>query len=359
MIGFVRKIFLSSILMLFLIVSLTGCAGRKTFSKEQYYLGSKFQITYQYKGNKTGKRQSAIVSRRIFDFLQLLDSKLNVINPISEISAVNGNGSFSAVPVSREIFEIFIKAKKAEELTEGAFGVTFVQLVDVINQGNYSQAKLYELLPKVKAGSFSIDEQFNTVRLSREGVMVNLSRIQRGYAIDQLIEMMKKEKIDRAVIKTGRSVYVGARASDAEWPSSEFFNHPWKIKIKNRAFSTSSISGAEGYFKNVQTWGPLVYPNVSGNVVVATGVIAPNAITSEVLSDAMMLLDPKRSQKLLEELGYEGYAVYKQPDGSLHAMTTGFFNSKVRVKKLKNGEMPKAEPQAQPQVPAQTPTSNN
>jgi hypothetical protein len=32
-------------------------------------------------------------------------------------------------------------------------------------------------------------------------------------------------------------------------------------------------------------------------------------------------------------------------------MTTGFFNSKVRVKKLKNGEMPKAEPQA--------PTSNN
>jgi thiamine biosynthesis lipoprotein ApbE len=128
--------------MLFLIVSLTGCAGRKTFSKEQYYLGSKFQITYQYKGNKTGKRQSAIVSRRVFDFLQLLDSKLNIVNPISEVSAVNGNGSFSAVPVSREIFEIFIKAKKAEELTENAFGITFVQLVDVINQGNYSQASV-------------------------------------------------------------------------------------------------------------------------------------------------------------------------------------------------------------------------
>jgi thiamine biosynthesis lipoprotein ApbE len=349
----VKKLFLSSILILFLFVSLaslTGCAGRKTFSKEQYYLGSKFQITYQYKGNKTGKRQSAIVSRRIFDFLQLLDSKLNIVNPISEVSAVNGNGSFSAVPVSREIFEIFIKAKKAEELTEGAFGVTFVQLVDVVNQGNYTQGKIYELLPKVKAGSFSIDEQFNTVRLGREGVMVNLSRIQRGYAIDQLIEMMKKEKIDRAVIKTGRSTFVAGRARDAEWPASEFFNHPWKVKIKNRAFSTSST--AEDYFKNVQIWGPLVYPNVSGNVVLATGVIAPNAITSEVLSDAMMLLDPKRSQKLLEELGYEGYAVYKQPDGSLHSMTTGFFNSKVKLKKIKNVNATPVQPAPAATTPA-------
>jgi thiamine biosynthesis lipoprotein ApbE len=266
------------------------------------------------------------------------------VNPISEVSAVNGNGSFSAVPVSREIFEIFIKAKKAEELTENAFGITFVQLVDVINQGNYSQAKIYDLLPKVRAGSFAIDEQFNTVRLGREGVMVNLSRIQRGYAIDQLIEMMKKEKIDRAVIKTGRSTYVMGRAKDAEWPASDYFNHPWKIKIKNRAFSTAATT--EEYFKNVEIWGPLVYPNVSGNVVLATGVIAPNAITSEVLSDAMMLLDPKRSQKILEELGYEGYAVYKQPDGTLHAMTTGFFNSKVRLKKLKNGSG------QQPQAPA-------
>jgi len=353
MIGFVKKIFVLTLLMLFLVVSLTGCAGRKTFSKEQYYLGSKFQITYQYKGNKTGKRQSAIVSRRAFDFLQLLDSKLNIVNPISEVSAVNGNGSFSAVPVSREIFEIFIKAKKAEELTENAFGITFVQLVDVINQGNYSQAKIYELLPKVRAGSFSIDEQFNTVRLGREGVIVNLSRIQRGYAIDQLIEMMKKEKIDRAVIKTGRSTFVMGRAKDVEWPANEYFNHPWKIKIKNRAFSTASTSGSDGYFKNVEIWGPLVYPNVSGNVVLATGVIAPNAITSEVLSDAMMLLDPKRSQKLLEELGYEGYAVYKQPDGSLHAMTTDFFNSKVRLKKLKNGNV------QQPQAPTSAVTTPN
>jgi thiamine biosynthesis lipoprotein ApbE len=220
-----------------------------------------------------------------------------------------------------------------------------------VNQGNYSQAKIYDLLPKVRAGSFAIDEQFNTVRLGREGVMTNLSRIQRGYAIDQLIEMMKKEKIDRAVIKTGRSTYVIGRTKDAEWPTNEFFNHPWKVKLKNRAFSTAST--ADEYFKNVEIWGPLVYPNVSGNVVLATGVIAPNAITSEVLSDAMMLLDPKRSQKLLEELGYEGYVVYKQTDGSLHSMTTGFFNSKIKLKKIKKINQ-------QPQAPAAlVPTPNN
>jgi len=318
-----------------LVLGATGCGSKKVYHSQKYHLGAPFKVTFLYKSNREGRRRAERIFKRIFGDLQALSSKLNPLTPYSDLSSVNGNSSLTAVAVGKEVFQIILKGTKATELTEGAFRITFEPLLQLISLSgkNPPRNKVKEVLFRIRPSSLVLDKQFHTIKFRTDGTKVNVTRIQRGYAIDNMIKVFKRNKVTSAYLQVGRTTYALGKKKGfaggsylAAIPEKSYISPQTKIKIKNKAFSLASID--EPYFRNVKYWGKYINKEFPVTPTVLTGVTAPNAITAEVLSDALMIMGPDKGLKLLDELGYDGFLIIGVK-GSYEVVTSPKFSGKI------------------------------
>jgi thiamine biosynthesis lipoprotein len=187
-------------------------------------MATRFEIVL-HGGNPTALRAAGEAA---LEEIHRLEAQLSLYQPTSEISRVNSLAARQPVRVSPPVFHLLQHAAELHRLTSGAFDITIAPLVRCWGFMN-STGSLPSLEQLTRAGSLTgmhhviLNAENFSVRFDREGVMLDLGAIGKGYAIDCAVRILRESGVASALIHSGTSTtYALGHPPDAD---------SWKIAI--------------------------------------------------------------------------------------------------------------------------------
>ena len=231
-----------------------------------------------------------------FDEVRRLDDLLSNYLPGSEWSEVNRDAAAKPVKVSPELFALLSACVEYSRESEGAFDITVGPLMKV--WGFYKgsghlphKPEIVAALAKVGYRHILLDPAAGTVRFDRPGVELDPGGIGKGYAVDRMVEVLKRNDVRIALVAgSGSSIYgMGAPPDEPKgWPVK--IKDPWdnrktmaEVWLKDSSMSTSG--SYEKFFRaEGKTYAHIMDPRTGypAQGSVSVSVIAPRTLDSEV-----------------------------------------------------------------------------
>ena len=151
-----------------------------------------------------------------------LDAMLSNYRPESEWSRVNREAAAHPVEVTPELFSVLSSCLEYSRQSDGAFDITVGALMKVWGfykgEGNMPRrAEVTDALTKVGYRHVFLDPDTKTVRFIRPGIELDPGGIGKGYAVDRIVDVLKREGVDAALVSaSGSSIYgLGAPPEDS------------------------------------------------------------------------------------------------------------------------------------------------
>jgi thiamine biosynthesis lipoprotein len=207
-----------------------------------------------------------------FEEIKRIENKFSRFNKESEISKINLNGS---AVVSGECIDLLKESIRYKEITNGAFDITK-------NNGN-------------------IFFSGNDVKLGKD-TQIDLGGIAKGYAVDKIAGILRKNNIKRSMINIGGNLYlIGLPQSKNHWvvgikdPSS-----PSKLKGRIKLNKEAGVSTSGDYERP----GHIINPKTGESVkdVLSVTIIAKTATEADALSTGVFVLGGGKGMELIEKL---------------------------------------------------------
>jgi FAD:protein FMN transferase len=224
-----------------------------------------------------------------------LDYLLSNYKPESEWSRINQRAAEGPVGISPEMFQLLSACQEYSRESEGAFDISVGPLMKV--WGFYKgtgrlphAAEVAAALTKVGYRHVHLDERAQTVQFDRPGIELDPGGIGKGYAVDRMVDVLKRKGIGIALVAgSGSSIYgLGAPPSTPQgWPVD--IRDPWDrektvatVYLKDMSMSTSG--SYEKFFRaEGKIWAHIMDPRTGypARGSVAVSVVTPRTIDSE------------------------------------------------------------------------------
>ena len=239
--------------------------------------------------------------------IERLDARLSLFRPDSEIGQVNARAAREAVRVTPEVFALLRRARQLHADSGGAFDITLAPLLRCwgLVQGTGqvpSPDELTEARAKVGMHWVELNEADFTVRFAREGVMLDLGAIGKGYAVDRAAEILREAGVTSALIHGGTSTaYAIGQPPDAgAWkiaidPPGRAPEAPPAplaiVPLRDDSLSVSAVWG-KSFTAGGRTYGHVIHPRTGepAATAVLAAVALPSATESDALSTALLVL---------------------------------------------------------------------
>jgi thiamine biosynthesis lipoprotein len=223
-----------------------------------------------------------------------LDNLLSNYKPESEWSRVNREASAHPVPVSPELFNLLAACVEYSRESEGAFDITVGPLMKI--WGFYKgtghlpgPGEVDAARKRIGYRHIVLDPARRTVYFDQPGINIDPGGIGKGYAVDKMVEILRKYKVERALVSAGgSSIYcLGVPPGELGWriqiddPMDEG-RHAAEAILKDESISTSG--SAEKFFvADGKIWSHIMDPRTGypARGVLSVSVIAPRTIDSE------------------------------------------------------------------------------
>src|ERR1035437_2874403 len=195
-----------------------------------------------------------------FEEVRRLDEMLSNYRVDSEWSEVNRHAAEKPVQVSPELFQLLSASVAYSRESEGAFDISVGPLMKV--WGFYKgtghlphRAEVAAALAKVGYRRVKLDPAAGTVRFDRAGVELDPGGIGKAYAVDRMVDVLRQNGIETALIAgSDSSIYgMGAPPTDARG---------WRVDIRDpklprktaaeyflKDMSMSTSGGYEKFFR--------------------------------------------------------------------------------------------------------------
>src|SRR3990172_2907646 len=139
------------------------------------------------------------------DEIDRLENQLSLYRSGSEIAQLNARAARESVRVTPAVFALLQHAQQLHAETDGAFDITIAPLVRCWGfMGGSGRMPAKDEIAKARAKvgmqHVQLDPQNRTVRFAREGVMLDLGAIGKGYAVGQAAEILRGAGIASALI---------------------------------------------------------------------------------------------------------------------------------------------------------------
>jgi thiamine biosynthesis lipoprotein len=236
-----------------------------------------------------------------------LEAQLSLFRPGSEISLLNARAAREPVRVTPALFALLQQAKRLHEESGGAFDVTIGPLVRcwgyMGGDGRIARPEeVAEARAKVGMGLVQLGPEAFTVRFAREGVMLNLGAIGKGYAVERAAEVLREAGVTSALLHGGTSTVqaIGEPPGEEFWkiaierPSPSAGTAPTllaTVPLRDEAMSVSAVWG-NSFEVGGRTYGHIIDPRTGEPAVgtVLTAVVLPSATETDALSTALLTL---------------------------------------------------------------------
>jgi thiamine biosynthesis lipoprotein len=284
-----------------------------------------------------------------------IDRRLAEINRVfstyikdSEISRFNRlKQAGEKFPVSDDFIQLMHVAAKIHQLSEGAWDGTVNPLVDLWGFGPKQRQPRKPPAAQIKAIMQTVG--FDRIRVEEPNFLVknlatvtlDLNSIAKGFAVDQVSELVAAGGFGNYLVEIGGEVYAaGVRADGKNWrvginrPRKDAaFNEVYKaVSIGDQAFATS------GDYRNFfeidgQRYSHVIDPRTGypvSNGVVSVSIIADNCTLADGLATAIMVMGAEKGIQLVNRLdNVECFIVVEKSDGRLVDFhSTGFTRKK-------------------------------
>lgn len=168
------------------------------------------------------------------------ERQLSLYQIESELSGVNANAAKRTVAVSVGLFRLLGRAQSLWELTDGAFDITVAPLLRCWGfMGGTGAMPTEDAVADARdcvgMQHIILDASEFTVAFDREGVMLDLGAIGKGYAIEKAVDILRENGIVSALLHGGASTVYGLGSP----PDSD----AWTIAIQSPDHSGAPLSG--------------------------------------------------------------------------------------------------------------------
>ena len=281
---------------------------------------------------------------KLFGILENVDEKYNSYSENSYIDKINKNsGHF--VKVNDETIEILSKIIHLSKIIGGEYDITIMPLIRL--WGFYKQNPILPSLDKIKKvkrlvdyKKIIIDKKRNRVKIEKNQEIITGSFI-KAYAIEKIVEEMKKIGIKDAIVNAGGSSIIAIdewgiiaenpeeekeimrnekgmpiKITQNQYAENDEYNDLFEIKIKNKSFSTSNQKNTYLLINN-EKYGHIISPKTgfpSQNKQV--GIITKSAFFGDIISTGMYNQTPEKFYKIMgklsEEMEISGFLIDKE-----------------------------------------------
>lgn len=293
------------------------------------------------KPTKTDFAMGTAVSIRIYDIkgvqesadtasrtIRRLDNTISWRFQNGELATINNNYEVGGKnELSEELYEAINKAYEICKDSDGALDITVRPLANLWNIENASsedfevpsKEDIEKAMDQVDYSCLEFTEDGKLI-INKEGVVIDLGAVGKGYALDVIKKRLERDKVGGANISVGGSIMVyGTKANKKDWkigirnPKGNVNDYIGYISIKPNV--TTFISTSGDYEKFIEKDG-VIYHHIldphtgepAKSDYASVTIICDNGLVSDGLSTACFILGYDRSLPLLEK--YNASAVF-------------------------------------------------
>jgi thiamine biosynthesis lipoprotein len=268
--------------------------------------------------------------------IERLDAQLSMYSADSDISQINRLAAKEPVKVEPRLFGLLQHCSELTESTCGAFDIAVAPLMRIWGFTGDSgripdAAEIESALQVTGMRHVRFDEDSFTVRFDREGVMLDLGAIGKGYAVEKAAETLREDGVTSALIHGGTSTVFGIGAQPDGKPWKVAVRHPTQpdeyIEIAELCDSALSVSAPHGksFVQRCVQFGHVIDPQSGQPVQCALTAVVTGASPTDcdALSTALLVLGEAGLPLLAERFpGYSGAVAVSSADGVRTAKTT-------------------------------------
>jgi thiamine biosynthesis lipoprotein len=316
-----------------------ACAPRPEQKLEGRTMGTTYHVTLV--GVSAGRATS--LQPRIDARLEEVNDSMSTYRPESELSRFNRlDRAGERFPASADLLAVVRAAARVFDASGGAWDGTVKPLVDLWGFG--PAGPVDEPPPDAAVAAAQAHVGFAKIEV-RPGALVkrdplvtlDLSSIAKGYGVDQVAALLRREGVRDFIVEIGGEVYASGTRRDGR---------PWRVGINRPrpdaapddvfgvAFLHDQAFATSGDYRNYFASGGVRYSHVldprtgrpAANGVVSVSVRAPDCTLADGLSTAAMVMGARAGTAMLEDLpDVEGLFVVEGEGGRLvEHRTSGF-----------------------------------
>ena len=327
---------LKNFLLIFLLLSIASCTNKNKTEQLTYQenTGKIFNTYYKIKYECNRSLESEIQAE-----LQKFDNSLNPFNKNTIITSVNQN---NAVALDSFFIEVFNKAMEVSQNSNGAFDITVAPLVNLWgfgfeNVGNVNQQTIDSIMQFVGYEKITI-ENGNIVK-SDSHVMLNMSAIAKGYAVDVVSRLLERHGIENYMVEIGGEIRMkGLNDKGKCWliglekPIDDNTGLSAEIqttlRICDKSIATSG-NYRNYYIKDGKKYSHTINPRTgypSEQNILSTTVIADDCMTADAYATAFMVLGLDESLTLINTLpNIFAYFIYTDENDAVKSIFSDGF----------------------------------
>ncbi len=247
------------------------------------------------------------------DEIDRVDRLLSHYRRDSPLSRLNRDAANGPCAVESELLDFLNECLGWSRESDGAFDVTVGPLMKAWgffhDEGRVPQEdELARALDVVGYRHVVLDREKGTVRFDRPGVELDLGGIGKGYAVDRVVQLLRRRGVASALVNLGgSSVYgLGAPPGRSAWEigiqdPSDARKIALTVRLRDRALSVAG--GYERFFeKDGVTYSHIMDPRTGRPVqgVLSVAVLTATATTGDALDDVLFVQGVERAGTFLE-----------------------------------------------------------
>ncbi len=261
-----------------------------------------------------------------------LNKILSDYDPDSELRRLSStSGEGKVVPVSEDLWKVISRAQEISGRSGGAFDVTVGPAVRLWRrarrQAEFPPTDRLEVArQQVGYRNIRLDPQRRAVGLLKPGMRLDVGGIAKGYVIDEMLTVLRRLGINRALVDAGGDVGLGDPPPGTPG---------WRIAVasldpKERPTVFLNLSNC-GVATSGDTWqfveidgrrySHIIDPRTGIGLTdhSSVTVIAPDAMTADALASALSVLGPKEGLALADATPGVAALVVRAPEGKVES----------------------------------------
>ncbi len=293
----------NSFLGLFLFLSLQLSAQTR-FEFTHPQMGTMFRVVVYASDSLSAKNATQKAFVRL-DELNLILSDYREDSEVNTLCRTAGNEKY--IKVSPDLWNILHKSVKAAKLSDNYFDVTIGPLTQLWRRMKRQKqlptpTQISEAKTKIGIDKILFKPEHQSIMLKTKGMRLDFGGIGKGFAEDEMMEILKQNGIKSALIEAGGNIVVSNSPTDSPQGWEVIINKK-KYFLKNCGISTSGdayqfveIDGKKyAHILDPKTGIGFAEPH-------QISIIAKDGTTSDWISTALYLMPKEKGNQLARKL---------------------------------------------------------
>ncbi len=278
------------------------------FKKKSVVMGTDIEIVVSTNDRSRAEKAFAAVENE----MRRIEDEMSEWKEKTFVSEINRNAGKRTIAVPSGLFKVIWAAITVSKLSDGAFDITWASMRDIwdFRPGHErvpTAAEVKERLKLVNYKDIVLDEKKMTVFLKKEGMAIGLGAIAKGYAVDRATLVLAKEGIRDSIVKAGGDMRVQGLENGKPWEIG--IKHPRKKELLAKFGLTDLSVSTSGDYERFFIKDKVLYHHIMdprtgfpASGAMSVTVLAPDTMTSDVLSTAIFVLGPDKGLELVDKL---------------------------------------------------------